>query len=91
MHSCYPELSNIHDPFAIKVMKAGAIVGHLPKNLFYLLIKDPLKWKIDLSLNVRLVIVKYICIDSSRPSHLLEVLQAIETCCGLCQKYASHI
>ena len=29
--SCCRELANIHDPFAIKVMKAGAIVGHLPK------------------------------------------------------------
>ena len=29
--------------------------------------------------------------DSSRPSHLIEVLQPIETFCGLCRKYASYI
>ena len=29
--------------------------------------------------------------DSSRPSHLIEVLQAIETFYGLCWKYASYI
>ena len=31
--SCCRELANIHDPFAIKVMKAGTIVGHLPKKI----------------------------------------------------------
>ena len=30
--SCYRELANIH---AIKVMKAGAIVGHLPKKISF--------------------------------------------------------
>ena len=29
--------------------------------------------------------------DSSRPFHLIEVLQAIETFCGLCRKCASYI
>ena len=31
--SCCRELANIHDHFAVKVMKAGAIVGHLPKKI----------------------------------------------------------
>ena len=34
--------------------------------------------KIDLSLNDRLMILKLICMDSSRPSHLIEVLQALK-------------
>ena len=41
-------------------------------------LKGPLKRKIDLSLNVRLLIVKLIGIDSSRPSHLIEVIQAMK-------------
>jgi len=31
--SCCRELANVHNPFAIKVMKVGAIVGHLPKKI----------------------------------------------------------
>ena len=33
MLSCYCEFANVHDPFAIKVMKAGSTVGHLPKKI----------------------------------------------------------
>ena len=37
--SCYYDLTNVHDPFAMKVMKAGSTVGHLLKkiSLTYLL------------------------------------------------------
>ena len=31
--SCCHELANMHDPFAVKVMKADATVGHLPKKI----------------------------------------------------------
>ena len=31
--SCCRELTNVHDPFAVKVMKADAYVGHLPKKI----------------------------------------------------------
>ena len=30
---CDREIANRHDPFAIKVLKSGAIVGHLPKKI----------------------------------------------------------
>jgi len=40
--------------------------------------KGQLKWKIDLCLNNRLVTAKQIGIDSSGPSHLVELLQMIE-------------
>ena len=31
--SCCHEVGNPHDPFAVKVMKAGTTVGHLPKKI----------------------------------------------------------
>ena len=31
--SCCCELAKLHDPFAVKVMKAGSTVGHLPKKI----------------------------------------------------------
>jgi len=30
---CTREVSNVHDPFAIKVTKDGSVVGHLPKKI----------------------------------------------------------
>lgn len=30
---CYHELANVHNPFAVKVIKAKSIVGHLPKKI----------------------------------------------------------
>ena len=30
---CHHEFANVHDPFAVKVMKAGNTVGHLPKKI----------------------------------------------------------
>jgi len=30
---CTCEVSNVHDPFAIKVTKDGSVVGHLPKKI----------------------------------------------------------
>ena len=30
MLSCCREFANVHDPFAVKVVKAGSTVGHLP-------------------------------------------------------------
>ena len=33
MLSCFHELANVHDPFAVKVMKAGVIAGHLPQKI----------------------------------------------------------
>ena len=29
--ACQRETGNAHDPFAVKVVKSGSIVGHLPK------------------------------------------------------------
>ena len=34
--SCCHDLTNIHDPFAVKVMKTGSIAGHLPKKIVQL-------------------------------------------------------
>ena len=31
--SCCHDFTNVHDPFAVKVMKAGSTVGHLPKKI----------------------------------------------------------
>ena len=31
--SCSRETSNLHDPFAVKVLKTDKIVGHLPKRI----------------------------------------------------------
>ena len=31
--SCSRETSNLHDPFAVKVLKTDEIVGHLPKRI----------------------------------------------------------
>ena len=31
--SCSRETSNLHDPFAVKVLKTDEIVGHLPKKI----------------------------------------------------------
>ena len=43
--SCCRELANIHDPFAIKVMKAGAIVWPFAeKNQFHLFIIHWERW-----------------------------------------------
>ena len=48
--SCCHELANIHDPFAIKMMKAGVIVDLLLKNQFHLFI---IHWEIGvISCNV---------------------------------------
>ena len=47
-------------------------------NCFGKAIKGQLKWKINLSLNNRLVTTKQIGIDSSGLSHLVELLQTIE-------------
>ena len=33
MLACQRETGNTHDPFAVKVMKCGSIVGHLPKKV----------------------------------------------------------
>ena len=41
-------------------------------------LKGQLKWKIDLCLNNRLVTAKQIGINSSGPSHLVELLQTFE-------------
>ena len=35
--SCCHELANMHDPFAVKVMKADAIVGHIYRRKLVLL------------------------------------------------------
>ena len=31
--SCSPETSNLHDPFAVKVLKTDEILSHLPKRI----------------------------------------------------------
>ena len=33
MLSCCRKFANVHNPFTIKVMKAGITVGHLPKKI----------------------------------------------------------
>ena len=33
MLQCSREVDNSHDPYAVKVMKAGTMVGHLPKKI----------------------------------------------------------
>ena len=30
---CSRKVGNAHDPYAVKVMKAGTMVGHLPKKI----------------------------------------------------------
>ena len=30
---CSREEGNVHDPYAVKVMKSGIVVGHLPKKI----------------------------------------------------------